>query len=737
MNHPFKLKNAALLMALAAIYPVHAVAATGIAQFAVGDVNVRRGATTMPLNRGAVINSGDNVITGRAGQTQIRFSDGGLVSLAPNSQFNIDKYVDANKPEEDGFFASLLRGGMRAITGLVGKRNRENYKITTTTATIGIRGSAFSANYNPDGSLNVAGEQDGIVVCTNAGCVELIVGEAVRVSDSNSLPVRTAERSNVPPLVARQDLFESENPIVVQQIPLPEQTLLNGTLTGVSALFAFGDGFIDSYPRGGESPSDGEATFVDGQLVRHTGTPGGQIQYVALLTRSPETVEKTSTEPGTFGTVGTADDAGLADWGYWGSARINESLDGGGNESFNEQMVVGAEISSNEFDKGVHYVVGRPTPMTQMPMTGTASYTLIGGTAPTAYDGESLLVGTLASAGLNVDFSASRVNAFVNTVFTSGGQSIPVQISGYGETDGSTYQSTAYDGGYYGDGGTFYGFFIGDQAKHAGMVYEGYDDAIGSVQGSAVFLKTGAGLAFTEQAGMSAMFASADEYLFDYYPRGEINPSIGSGYFVGNQLYLHDDGEDSYNGYGYGGGSTYLSTSSAVTDYGSVGNAGDADFIGWGYWAKGRETGYNNNTSVNGVHYLVGRPTAANQMPSNGTATYSMVGGTTPTATANGTTIMGRLLGASMDVDFSNSSASATISTDFQQNGATVPVTIQETNMYIGGSWLCGNNIRGFFTGNEATRAGLIYKKDTESAVGTVSGAVGLQRGAITPTVDN
>ena len=284
MNNPFKLKNAALLMALAAIYPLHAQAATGIAQFAVGDVNVRRGATTMPLNRGAQINSGDNIITGRASQTQIRFSDGGLVSLAPNSQFNIDKYVDDNKPEEDGFFASLLRGGMRGITGLVGKRNRESYKITTTTATIGIRGSAFSANYNPDGSLNVAGEQDGIVVCTNAGCVELIVGEAVRVTDGNSLPQRTADRSNVPPLVARQDLFEPENPLFVQQVALPEQTLVNGGLSGVlpgvSALFAFRNGRLDTYPRGGEDPSDGQGTFVDGQMQTR-----GLEQWAAELAR--------------------------------------------------------------------------------------------------------------------------------------------------------------------------------------------------------------------------------------------------------------------------------------------------------------------------------------------------------------------------------------------------------------------------------------------------------------------
>jgi hypothetical protein len=128
----------------------------------------------------------------------------------------------------------------------------------------------------------------------------------------------------------------------------------------------------------------------------------------------------------------------------------------------------------------------------------------------------------------------------------------------------------------------------------------------------------------------------------------------------------------------------------------------------------------------------VGRPTPNAQMPSSGTATFSMVGGTAPTATYNGTSIMGRLLGATMNVDFGNNSASATINTDFQKNGATIPVAIQDNNIYVNGAWLCGNNINGFFSGNQAARAGLIYRKNTDSNLGVVQGAVGLQRGPIT-----
>ena len=55
MQHPFKLKNAALLMALAAVYPLTVHSAAGVAQFTVGDVNVRRGNAAVPLTKGQPI----------------------------------------------------------------------------------------------------------------------------------------------------------------------------------------------------------------------------------------------------------------------------------------------------------------------------------------------------------------------------------------------------------------------------------------------------------------------------------------------------------------------------------------------------------------------------------------------------------------------------------------------------------------------------------------------------------
>jgi hypothetical protein len=39
-----------------------------------------------------------------------------------------------------------VKGGLRAVTGIVGKRSKDKYQVGTATATIGIRGTTFSAD---------------------------------------------------------------------------------------------------------------------------------------------------------------------------------------------------------------------------------------------------------------------------------------------------------------------------------------------------------------------------------------------------------------------------------------------------------------------------------------------------------------------------------------------------------------------------------------------------------------
>jgi hypothetical protein len=63
---------------------------------------------------------------------------------ARNTRFRVDNFVYDDKNAGEGrFLASILRGSVRALTGLIAKANNRNVGFSTATATIGIRGTGF------------------------------------------------------------------------------------------------------------------------------------------------------------------------------------------------------------------------------------------------------------------------------------------------------------------------------------------------------------------------------------------------------------------------------------------------------------------------------------------------------------------------------------------------------------------------------------------------------------------
>jgi hypothetical protein len=158
------------------------------------------------LVKGAEISNGDTIRTGDGGRAQVRFSDGALISLQPTTEFRVDNYEFSNQPtgQEKGFF-SLIKGGMRTITGLIGRSNRDNYKVTTSVATIGIRGTEYTAGLNSGGDELIVHAGEGLVeVCNSTGCVLLAAGESGSVQGKNEKPKRTDSRPKLPP--AQPDL---------------------------------------------------------------------------------------------------------------------------------------------------------------------------------------------------------------------------------------------------------------------------------------------------------------------------------------------------------------------------------------------------------------------------------------------------------------------------------------------------------------------------------------------------
>ena len=190
------------VFACASANAAEASAATVI--YSQGQAQIKAQGQLQPASKGITVRSGDTVVT-EQGQAQLRFSDGAYVAVGPKSEYAIEKYIDARNASQDTFASRLLRGSMRAITGLIGKRNKKNYVVRTTTATLGIRGSAFTLAYDDKGNVIATTEQDGIELCTKAGCVGLAAGESAIVRSSDMPPIVINPRSDLPKPETRRD----------------------------------------------------------------------------------------------------------------------------------------------------------------------------------------------------------------------------------------------------------------------------------------------------------------------------------------------------------------------------------------------------------------------------------------------------------------------------------------------------------------------------------------------------
>ena len=99
------------------------------------------------------VETGDTLVTEKNTYALIKMVDNSEVTLRPATTFKIEDFAyDAGKPEADNASFSLVKGGLRSVTGLMGKRNKEKFSLKTPTATIGIRGTTFIAHYVPPGA---------------------------------------------------------------------------------------------------------------------------------------------------------------------------------------------------------------------------------------------------------------------------------------------------------------------------------------------------------------------------------------------------------------------------------------------------------------------------------------------------------------------------------------------------------------------------------------------------------
>jgi len=156
---------------------------------------------------------GDTLTTEQDTYARIKFADNSEVVLRPNSQLKVASYsFNQAKPESDSVILDMLRGGLRSVTGLIGRRSRDAVRVNTVTATIGIRGTHFGAlmcQNDCGGIPTVTGKPpenglhldvtDGAIVVKNQGGEQVIAsGQFGFVRSPTAPPVIVPPQQGVP-----------------------------------------------------------------------------------------------------------------------------------------------------------------------------------------------------------------------------------------------------------------------------------------------------------------------------------------------------------------------------------------------------------------------------------------------------------------------------------------------------------------------------------------------------------
>jgi hypothetical protein len=171
---------------------------------------------TRTLTRGELLNSGERLETG-TGRLQIRFTDGSLMSLQPNTVFGLDNYTySRNKPQDGALLFNFIRGGIRTVSGAIGRVNRANYAVKTPVGTIGIRGTGYTATQEPNGRLLVTVNKGIVNISNEFGNRDILVGQTFQMQKEKAPePAETgvmAEAQATPPQPTEEQQNNEQTP---------------------------------------------------------------------------------------------------------------------------------------------------------------------------------------------------------------------------------------------------------------------------------------------------------------------------------------------------------------------------------------------------------------------------------------------------------------------------------------------------------------------------------------------
>lgn len=744
MNYLSTSLNGKGLLSLLIAYTLSGTALADVAgrvNFVSGNVEViATDGSRRALVKGELVNSGERLETNR-GRVQIRFTDGSFISLQPNTVFGLDKYsFDKNKPNDGSLLFNFLRGGMRTVSGAIGKVNRANYKVQTPVATIGIRGTSYAANQEPNGKLLLTVGSGIVNLENNFGFSNVNTGQTFQVETGqapNQAPAGTtvSARGDAPESKEEKEVANLNKTNVI--IDDPYEVFIQ-TYDGLPRLSSFGSLLVGTsgvkiYPNviGKYSKLSDDGKQV-GNLLGLIGTKltGGNTAGKELL----ETAKKLGGLQFT-----NVKQIGSLSFGEWtnGSASLVDPYLG---------TVQQLTLTDKQF---MPYIVGT-TAEKNLGNNMKVSYVLAGATPARAGTD----IGTLNKLNIDIDLNLMPL---VSVDMAANVKSITytAKLSNYPILDISADKK-------------FSGFILPKEELFAtsstanicansqcpvdlsaflsgndlGVVYQINRKNLTTINGVAALTGTESTITNNNIANPLASSLNSDySALFSHKPIITADNKTIKLTTANNLSAIFDSKTQGL----------MAASASIFTDtpnfYGAVGSATEsaaqiqqvghvAKVLSWGRWTNGRLATGNDDIPINltandNIHYLIGLPTAATAIPNVGSVTYSLVGGT---ASAVFGTINNNQINTNFDIAKVNSGSlmvdfgRATTNLSLELNGFTKANSLQSLQLSGAGTLAAGSNGFSFNNLNVSASSAqnpLVCTNCTASANGMFFGAVG------------
>ena len=495
----------------------------GYVQFVNGEVQLTTQAgQTHSVQKGEAVNEGDTLISAKAASAQVKMQDGGFVAVRPDTQLKFDSFKFSGKEDgsEQSFF-SLFKGGFRAVTGLIGRVRKQDYHITTPTATIGIRGTDHEtfvvvpdselAAVAPVGAYNKVNLGE-TYMATEKGTIFVLPNQMGFAGAADKMPKLQPINTNIFTVAAepapqgkgdkQEDKKEGvretavvdntakekvvapapttaapENTVTTNLIQIPVVTTGGTNLTGgtliTTTTTTTGNGV--SPPTTGLNFYSVEYDTTNGNHNALDTVLGTDATFDAqgILTAMAGNFNRQAAQ-----NLESGADAGAVAWGRWANGTV---------------LFAGWGVQTYSVNQGSHIFVG--VPVVAYPQMNAVAYNFLAATRPT--EASNLVTGNVwqATGGtLTANFLTNNLSANLNLTL-NGNSTYLMNVTGATATNPVNIISgaVAFQGGAQNVCGTGCAatgrvLFAGQAATHAGMGYEFSQATNGTfVQGLAVF----------------------------------------------------------------------------------------------------------------------------------------------------------------------------------------------------------------------------------------------------------